>query len=703
MRKYLLFFLFIAATCDFSALLAQSRLSKTVDDDNSHYTDVGEIGLTITNFGTFGNGFVSWPDQPSCEYPLGSGIEHISDGALWIGGFIANDSLGRGSTGPYVTTGAVDASSVASRGGGFEFTNAKGSDIVERSSLTDSRYYSPNAISHQDFVMDYTDTNTVLLNGETIVGHNPLGLAIHEETYTWDYPFADFFVIINYTIKNVSKKYIDSVYVGLYADIDVRNTKVTSPRVGTPFYNKGGMGYSDSMKIAYGFDATGDPGFTNSYIGLQFLGSTPTLDSIFVNGTDTLPSVDYTAWEWNNTTDPNFFAPQVDVDRYRKMQGYFGGDNRYGKGINPQDLKTPGDRSAVIAAGPYKYIAPGDSINVVYAIVCAKKYGNDPMNLDTPEQKKNLYSNAEWALRAYYGEDKNRNGKLDPGEDLNGDGKITRYILPAPPATPVVKVVPENQGAVIYWDDRAESSVDPISGEKDFEGYRLYRTEAGFDLNQAQSARSSLVLMAQYDSTGDSYGFNSGFGSVRLDKPVTFSGDPTQYFYKYTVSNLLNGWQYLFSVTAFDKGDPANNLESLESSPVANYGRIIPGTLPNTNDQGKVGVYPNPYYGNALWDGSTERLRKIYFYNLPAECQITIYTLSGDIVKTIDHNQYSNGSSLEWFQTYASDDKQQMTGGEDAWDLITDHDQAVATGLYLFTVKDKKTGNILRGKFLIIK
>ncbi len=117
----------------------------------------------------------------------------------------------------------------------------------------------------------------------------------------------------------------------------------------------------------------------------------------------------------------------------------------------------------------------------------------------------------------------------------------------------------------------------------------------------------------------------------------------------------------------------------------------------------QVGVYPNPYYGNAYWDGNSERLRKIYFYNLPEECEITIYTLSGDIVKRIEHNRGSNGSDLRWFETFSRDASQIMSGGEHAWDLITNGDQAVATGLYLFTVKENKTGSIKKGKFLIIK
>ena len=85
------------------------KFRKILDDDNSKFTNVGNIGLTVTNFGTYGHGFTQWPDQPSCEYPLGSGIEHLFDGGLWIGGFISNDEQGNGRTGPFVTTGAVDA------------------------------------------------------------------------------------------------------------------------------------------------------------------------------------------------------------------------------------------------------------------------------------------------------------------------------------------------------------------------------------------------------------------------------------------------------------------------------------------------------------------------------------------------------------------------------------------------------------------
>ena len=680
------------------------RFPKILDDDNSKFTNIGNIGITVTNFGTIGNGFVLWPDQPSCEYPLGSGIEHLFDGGLWVGGFIADDSLGGNKVGPFVTTGAVDAASVSARGGGFEYTNASGSLTEERSSLFDSRFFSPNAVSHQDFVADYTDTNTVLLNGEPIIDHNPLGFSVHQETYAWDFPFANFFVIFNYWVKNVSSKYIDSVFVGLWDDTVVRNTRITGRPSGAAFFNKGGNGYNDSIRIAYEFDAAGDLGFSDSYIGIQVLGSEPSLPKYYTTGElDSLPSANFVSWQFRNTDDPNFFAPQNDIDRYRKMSGIFGGSNRWKNGITPDQIKGPSNRSMLVTQGPFKDIAPGDSINVVFAIVCGKKFGPDPANLDTEEQKKNLYSNADWALRAYFGEDRNRNGILDPGEDLDGDGKITRYICPAPPIPPVVKVIPEKQKATIYWDRRAEFSVDPISGKRDFEGYRLYRTQSGFDLTQNQDILNSLVTLASFDSAGNDVDFDTGFNFVRLDEPVTFEGDTTEYYYKFELDNLLDGWQYLFSVTAFDEGDPGNNLESLESSPLSNLERVLPGTPATEDENVEVGVYPNPYYGEAYWDGSSERLRKIYFFNLPAECEITIYTLAGDIVKKIEHDQQSNGSDIRWFETFASDGKQKMSGGEHAWDLISDHDQAIATGLYLFSVKNKRSGNIKTGKFLVIK
>lgn len=652
-------------------------------DDNSKFTTAGNIGLTVTNFGMLGHGFRLCPDQPSCQYPKGSGIEHLWGGGIWIGGF-RNGQLG-------VSTGAdlpLSVSSFYNGAEGLEFTNDIPSTVIERSSLPDSRYYSPDAISHQDFIADFTDSNQVI-PGTTnpIPKHDyPLNVSIHQETYAWNFPFADNFVILNYMIKNTGTDPIDSVYVGLWADPVVRNTKVTPPTVGSPFYSHAGNGFVDSLRMTYTFDYDGDPGLTDSYIGMKLLGTTPVRQTVY-----------YNSWQFHNTSDPVYFAPRNDNDRYDKMSNP----------LAPSQvalLRLSGrNELTLLSTGPFSRLNPGDSLNVVFAVICAKKAGTLPASVDNDDQRRNLYVGANWAQRAYNGEDRNGNGIRDSNEVWTSQGQPKRYFLPAPPNAPKVKVVPSSQGVSIYWDASSEQSVDPISNLKDFEGYRVYGTNAGADLTQAQNLLASLVLLAEFDKADDNVGYNTGFGRVRLTQPKTFAGDTTKYWYCFDITNLLNGWQYAYTVVAFDMGDPSINLQSLESGQIKNLTRIVPGTLPTSDKSVAVGVYPNPYYARAYWDGASERERKLYFFNLPANCEIRIYTLAGDIVDDFEHHASSyNASDIKWFSTY-SDGSQILAGGEHAWDLITKHDQAIATGLYLFTVKDLDTGEIKRGKFLVIK
>jgi len=469
---------------------------------------------------------------------------------------------------------------------------------------------------------------------------------------------------MNYWIKNVSNKAIDSVYVGLWNDAVVRNTNITSPRVGSPFYLRGGNGYIDSLRLGYEFDYDGDPGFTDSYFAVKYLGSIPKVDTAY-----------FQSWQFRNNTDPIYFTPQDDVQRYQKLSESLRRDR-----IEPLRL-IPSNRSFMISTGPFGRINPGDSINVTFAIICAKKYGPDLARFDTEIQRKNLYSNARWAQLVY----------------------DTKYRFPEPPVSPRVKVLSESKKVTIYWDKSAEYSVDPLSGKRDFEGYRIYKSQVGIDLTQSQDLSQILTKVAEFDSAGNDNGYNTGFNFIKLDSPKYFVGDTTAYWYKFEFDNLLNGWQYIFSVTAFDKGDLENNIESLESSVSANAVRVFPGTPAKSIDEAEIGVYPNPYYAGAIWDGPQERQRKIYFYNLPEECEITIYTLAGDIVAVLNHDRNYNASDIRWFETYSRAGNQILSGGEHAWDLITKYDQAIASGLYLFTVKDKKTGKIKTGKFLIIK
>jgi hypothetical protein len=658
-------------------------LPKVSGDDNTKYTRIGNLALTITNFGTFGHGFRLWPQQPSMQYPRGSGIEHLFVGGLWVGA--GYDGAGGGMR---VTTGAVDVSSIRTGvSEGFEFTTGVTSRVVERSSLPDNPFYDPQAISHQDFLADFTDINVTNpnQNNEPIPNHSPLGIDVHLETYAFNFSFADNFVIFNYTIKNTNRFSLDSVYVGLWADLVVRNTNVTPPTTGSPFYSHGGLGYIDSLHLAYAYDYDGDGGLADSYAAIKFLGSTP-YSSLTT----------YNSWQFRNSSDPTYFSPNTDPERYAKMAiGLAGGQIT--------NMPKPSNFMTLVSAGPFSRLAAGDSMNVVFAIMAAKKKTSSPTTEDSPAQKVNLLLASEWSQRTYNGEDRNGNGVQDAGERWTGLRGPKRYFLPAPPDPPHVRVVPKDKSIEIYWDKLSEASVDPISNQKDFEGYRIYGTPVGFDLTVSQNILANLILLGDFDAAGDRIGYNTGFGHIRLPSPVQFLPDTTRYYYKFVVPQLLNGWQYAFAVTAYDSGDATTNLQSLESSKLQTLRRVLPGTLANENFDRKVGVYPNPYYARAYWDGGTERSRKLYFNNLPPRAEIRIYTLVGDLIDAFDHDAPTyNANDIRWFQTF-SDGSQQFSGGEHAWDLITRKDQAIATGLYLFTVRNKDTGEVQRGKFMVVK
>ena len=50
------------------------------------------------------------------------------------------------------------------------------------------------------------------------------------------------------------------------------------------------------------------------------------------------------------------------------------------------------------------------------------------------------------------------------------------YQFAKPPEKPKVTAVPGDEKVTLYWDAEAESSLDPISEQYDFEGYVIYRS-----------------------------------------------------------------------------------------------------------------------------------------------------------------------------------------------------------------------------------
>ena len=697
--KLLLYILLGAATAQAQVLFTQKS------------TDVGRLKLTLSNAGTVGRPAVRSNTQgaPSMAYPQ-KGNEHLFESGMWIGALVDGQ--------PLVSTSALDASSGYSTGGnGFEFTPL--STIQERSSLTASSVFSLAAVSHQDFVMQFSDTATIVPGTSTqIAGHTqPLKAHVKLETYAWNYSFADFFVICNYQITNTSNKRWDSVYVGQWSDLVVRNVNVTR-QSGTNFYNKGRNGVDTKYKSIYAWlsDLSADDiDYINSYGAMQFLGVeyrgmffNPDKPDTFVQRGWPKPQVNYNFWNFNSVTAP-WIAPTNEQDRYNRMRISVDSTQINDPNIGPF-IGTPNNWIQLLTAGPLISLEPGESFNYVIAFVAATRQedGTPPVKngkVSTPATREELTAHLARARATYVGEDVNEDGKYRPENDANGNGKIDRYVLPEPPKTPQTKIVSSNNKVEIYWTDNAAASVDPISRKKDFEGYRLYRTNPGDDLSGSIIDKRNLI--AQWDSAGNNVGYNNGFSAIKLSTPVRIGDDTTWYTNKYEMTNLQNGWQYLFMLTAFDEGDEELNLEPLESSFTENAFSVYPGTAVKAldeNSENRVGVYPNPYLTTAAWDGATSRSKKIYFTNLPAQCTITIYTSSGDLVANLRHDASTyQGEDIQWFERYSQTGKKVMSGGEHAWDILSNSKAGISTGIYLFTVKDEKTGNIDIGKFAILK
>jgi hypothetical protein len=466
----------------------------------------------------------------------------------------------------------------------------------------------------------------------------------------------------------------------------------------------------DTLRMMYTFDYDGipSPPAADSYIGFKLLGAVP-----FPRGVDSLGNLRlhtfYNAWTYTSSIGlAEYFSPQDDAAYLNGARSRY---DRLASSLTDAQIAVlrtrPGNSTTLLSTGPFASLLPGDSVDVVFGVMCARKYGLGAASLDTRDQRKSLIAYAGLCQQAYDGEDLNGNNVLDQGEDLNLNNRLDHYILPQPPKVPKIRAEVSNENVVIYWDkSSAELSIDPISRTQDFEGYRIYRSNAGKDFTDPANLLLTLPLVGEFDRSDDNVGYNTGFGRILLDQAKTFTGDTVQYWYRFPPKDVavthLNGWQYVYGVSAFDRGDSASGVASLESKTARV--RVVPGTPPNDGTR-KVGVYPNPYYASAIWDGTGERMRKIYFTNLPKHCEVRIYTLAGDIVAEFVHDAATyNGAGINWFQQFGGGGQQvQLAGGEHAWDLITRFDQAIATGLYLFSVKDTDTGDIQTGKFLIIK
>ena len=294
------------------------------------------------------------------------------------------------------------------------------------------------------------------------------------------------------------------------------------------------------------------------------------------------------------------------------------------------------------------------------------------------------------------------------------------------PAVKATLISPSGDRKVtLQWDNGSEVLPDPLSGEFRFEGYRIWKAanwqrpvgETGpaadlwmllgdFCLHPVDSlgANSPKYLLNTKSWGGDTTYVICDTSMTPIDTsdfqvPIPDTNPPqyesvTVYLYSigrysFTDENVINGMVYFYSITPYSKwyDTRAAAWVEIQTQPASSEDIAI---IPRANAQDKLGnitVVPNPYLGSASWDltpSDTDPTgTKIGFFGLPkARSTLRIFSLSGDLVREIEHDG-TGGDGTAW------------------WNLVTRNGQDVVSGVYLFSVESDKGTYV--GKFVIIR
>jgi hypothetical protein len=100
-------------------------------------------------------------------------------------------------------------------------------------------------------------------------------------------------------------------------------------------------------------------------------------------------------------------------------------------------------------------------------------------------------------------------------------------------------------------------------------------------------------------------------------------------------------------------------------------------------------VVPNPYVmSNMMEEAVTNpflnQRRRIIFTNIPSQCSIKIFTVSGVLVDEINVSNPPENGLIHW-------------------DMLTRESLEIAAGMYIYHVEATETGDSKIGKFAVIK
>ena len=543
------------------------------------------------------------------------------------------------------------------------------------------------AVSEKDLYCSAIDTFSM----PVFIGHLPMGIKCIQKSYAWDDKFFEGVMPFDYLFVNLGRKTIKDVYVGFFADMDI------GPSGPTDYWERNYSAYIESLRTAFSHNPI-DRGSTPA--GITFLGAQKPLNELkFI-------------FQWSDFTTRPDPGIQDSV-----IYSWMDGSAFPGQPIAPNQSPTqPSNTRFFFSFGPFEEFKPGDTLKISVALVSG--YG-------VFEGTNSLVENAQKAIKLY----------------------SRGYITPIIPASPKLKAeigfkrvkliwYPHQSATGGYsspfevWDDSSKlaeaypvdhwrrrnppcdesvgecgrhrcDSLGRLRGGRIFSGFRLYRSE---DIG-SEPQMSSFVLLKEYSipDTATEWSLNN-LDSVFVD------------------SNLVRGKRYWYAVTAFGLPDitvlpiPQKDgtiiydtlySENSESSLRENWIKIDLPFSPSEN-LGEVMVVPNPYrvdmeytYESGGWEGYAkywdENKRVIKFIHMPmGEWMVRIFSLAGDLITTI-----SNKITTGYKQGNKYMGEYDEMRGEITWDLLSESNRALASGVYIFTVESDLGKQI--GKFVLIR
>lgn len=384
-----------------------------------------------------------------------------------------------------------------------------------------------------EFVSD-RDIYCIFDDKENYNPQGAMGIEVQEMAYTYGRPYAEDMLIWEFTIHNTSSNVLDSVYIGYYAifrpdfdNEDYINIIDTDPND----VNKHG----DFVYI-YDINNIKDGAWASDQVDLGIVG---------INILDTPDDMGVTDFHYFSRE----FAPKVDEEMWpiissnpndknlKVPNAYFHGADRRIDTTLMDSLKvyfpTGAPINFFIMTGPVT-LDPGETVTSSIGLVMGSS-GSIPYEPDTTDLMNNMRILQQMHDRAFQGS--------------------------GPPKTPTVKVSYNDKQIRLAWDSAAEDSKDALTGKKDFEGYKIYRSD-----NQGKTWGDPIT---------DQYGKVIGYKPIKifdlidgikgLDPAFNQSlGDDSGLEHSYIDKNLMNGVEYWYCVTSYDKGN--QNPDSLEQS-----------------------------------------------------------------------------------------------------------------------------------------